>query len=213
MNNVKLTGVFMGAEFSHEAHREKFYTGNIVIKRNSGAEDTIPLTISERLIDQTCENGQRITIEGEYRSYNKLVDGKNKCILSVFVKSITEASSMDENQIELEGFICRNLGSRLTPQNRKITDLIVAVNRITGKSDYIPCIVWNNKADYVANFEIGTKVSLLGRIQSRSYNKIVGSEVQQRTAYEVSVSEICKVEINDLEDLIIEDIFEDMDGV
>lgn len=210
MNKVKLTGVFMGAEFSHETHRETFYTGDIVIKRRSGAEDIIPLTISERVLDKMCEKGQRVTVIGEYRSYNKECNGKSRCILYVFVKEVQEPSEYDENSIEIEGFICRNLGTRYTPQNRKITDIIVAINRVTGKSDYIPCIVWNDKAEYVASFDLGTKVSLLGRIQSRVYDKMTESGVQKRTAYEVSVSEIGK--IDPIEDIEPEDDFEDLFG-
>lgn len=209
MNNVKLTGVFMGLEFSHETHKEKFYTGTISTKRHSGSDDIIPIMVSERLLDKMVSEGQRISIDGEYRSYNKIDNGKSKCMLFVFVKNVYEASEKDENTIELEGFICRNTGVRQTPQHRTITDIIVAVNRITRRSDYIPCIVWGDRAKYVAGFDIGTKVSLLGRIQSRQYDKSTSNGIEKRIAYEVSVSEIGKVEPDTVD--LDENLFEDLD--
>lgn len=209
MNKVKLTGVLMGLEFSHESHKEKFYTGYVAVKRNSGIEDTVPVTISERLLETSLNNSQRISVEGEFRSYNKFIDGKSRCILSVFVKYINEPTENDENIIELEGFVCKNSEYRITPQNRKITDLIIAVNRLTRKSDYIPCIVWNDKAEYVSKFDVGTEVSIVGRIQSREYKKVLSDgSIQKRTAYEVSISEIGRVDHTD--DF---DPFEDVDNL
>lgn len=211
MNKVKLTGVLMGLDFSHESHKEKFYTGYIATKRTSGIDDVVPVTISERILDNNVINSQRISIEGEFRSYNKFVDGKSRCVLSVFVKSFSEPTEKDENIIELQGFICKNSECRVTPQNRRITDIIVAVNRLTKKSDYIPCIVWNDKAEYVSKFDVGTEVSVVGRVQSREYNKVISDgSIQKRIAYEVSISEIGKVEPDELEEL--ED-FEDLDDL
>lgn len=214
MNKVKLTGVLMGLEFSHESHKEKFYTGYVAVKRNSGIEDIVPVTISERLLEASLNNSQRISVEGEFRSYNKFIDGKSRCILSVFVKYINEPTEKDENIIELEGFVCKNSEYRITPQNRKITDLIIAVNRLTRKSDYIPCIVWNDKAEYVSKFDVGTEVSIVGRIQSREYNKVLSDgSIQKRTAYEVSISEIGRVDHTDdfdpFED--VDDLFSDLE--
>lgn len=218
MNKVKLTGVFMGVEFSHETHREKFYTGYINTKRKSGVEDLIPITISERLLKEVADKGQKCTIEGEFRSYNKMVDGHNRCILSVFVKNIFEDEGDDENIIELEGFICKTSKMRLTPQNRRITDIIVAVNRRSGKSDYLPCIIWGDKASYVETFPVGTEVSLLGRIQSRQYDKVTDNGIEKRVAYEISVSEICrKMNEDDYDELFstieTEDLFADVEGL
>ena len=218
MNKVKLTGVFMGVDFSHESHKEKFYTGYVGCKRNSGVDDIIPITISERLLNDQLTKGQRISLEGEFRSYNKYVDGKNRCILSVFVRSISDPAEQDFNQIELEGYICKNSECRTTPQNRRITDVIVAVNRLTKKSDYIPCIVWNDKAEYVSTFPTGTEVSILGRIQSRNYDKKTSDgHIETRTAYEVSISEIGKIDPIcddvDFNDDDFSDIFEDLEDL
>lgn len=217
MNKVKITGVFMGVEFSHETHREKCYTGFISTRRNSGIEDMIPITISERLLSEVVETGQRMTIEGEFRSYNKIIDNKNRLILSVFVKAISEPESQeDEDEVELQGFICKIQGLRTTPNGKKIADFTLAVNRVTGRSDYIPCIVWGDKAQYLSTFPIGTEINLLGRIQSREYNKMTSDGVKTKVAYELSVSELGKVEPDtvdlDEEAFDCSDLFSDIDN-
>lgn len=213
MNNVKLSGVLVGLEYSHETHREKFYVGTVSTKRNSGVEDMIPITVSERLMDKMVEKGSRISVIGEMRSYNKIVNNKSRCVLSVFVKDVVETNEYDEDVIEVEGFLCKNLGTRLTPQNRKIADIIIAVNRLTDRSDYLPCIVWNDRADYVSTFDIGEKVSFLGRIQSREYDKMTDNGVTKRVAYEVSISEICKMTDQVIDNDDFEGLFDDLDDI
>lgn len=205
MNQVEISGVFMGVEFSHETHKEKFYTGYISTKRFSGVEDVIPITISERLLDEVAQTGQKCTVVGEFRSYNKREEGKNRCILSVFVKSIEAPKEEDENTIQVEGYICKSSPVRTTPQGRRICDIVVATNRTSGKSDYLPMIVWGDRAEYISVFSIGTPVSVLGRIQSRVYQKVIDDEVIEKVAYEVSVLEIGKKE-----DIITEDEIEDL---
>lgn len=185
--------------FSHEVYGEGFYMVEIAVNRLSNFMDYIPLMVSERLID-TKQNyiGQKIYVTGQFRSYNRHEEKKNRLVLSVFVRelSFVEENDMEElqeksNQIFLDGYICKNPVYRKTPLGREIADLLIAVNRSYGKSDYIPCICWGRNARFASGFEIGAHVEIYGRIQSREYIKKIGEEeTEKRMAYEVSVSKI-----------------------
>ena len=172
------------------------------VKRLSNSKDRIPLMISERLIDVTKDyTGEFIMVNGQFRSYNRHEEMKNRLILSVFVREITfveeEPESSRTNQIFLDGYICKQPVYRKTPLGREIADLLLAVNRPYGKSDYIPCICWGRNARYASGFEVGEHVQLLGRIQSREYVKrISDTETEKRVAYEVSVSKLEKTLID-----------------
>ena len=195
-NFVKLGGtVASNLELSHEIYGEKFYRFYIEIDRLSGMSDKIPVIISERLIDtENFELGKLVYIEGQYRSYNQVLEtGKSKLILSVFVKNI-ETEDLDEkiktvNSLTLVGCICKPPIYRKTPLGRDIADVLVAVNRAYNKSDYIPCILWGRNAKFCQTLGIGTNVKLEGRIQAREYEKkYEDGTVEKRVAYEVSVS-------------------------
>ena len=195
-NFVKLGGaVASNLELSHEIYGEKFYRFYIEIDRLSGLSDKIPVIISERLIDtENFELGKLVYIEGQYRSYNQVLEtGKSKLILSVFVKNI-ETEDLDEkiktvNSLTLVGCICKPPIYRKTPLGRDIADVLVAVNRAYNKSDYIPCILWGRNAKFCQTLGIGTNVKLEGRIQAREYEKkYEDGTVEKRVAYEVSVS-------------------------
>ena len=168
----------------------------VLVRRLSNSDDRIPLMISERLIDVTQDyRGEYITVNGQFRSYNKHDENKNHLVLSVFVREITfveeELDGAKTNNIMLDGYICKNPIYRKTPLGREIADLLLAVNRPYGKSDYIPCICWGRNARYASNFEVGEHVQIFGRIQSREYvKKITETETEKRTAYEVSVSKL-----------------------
>ena len=183
-------------EFSHEVFGEGFYMLELLVKRLSDSFDRIPVMISERLIDVTKDyRGEFIQISGQFRSYNRHEEKKNRLVLSVFARELEllEDGSEEEagNQIFLDGYICKESVYRKTPLGREIADLLVAVNRSYGKSDYIPCICWGRNARFAAGFEVGTHVQIWGRIQSRDYvKKLSETQVEQRTAYEVSVSKI-----------------------
>jgi primosomal replication protein N len=133
-----------------------------------------------------------ITVVGQFRSYNKVVGDKSKLMLTIFVRDAREADpSVNPNIIELTGYICKPPIFRTTPFNREITDILIAVNRQYNKSDYIPCIAWGRNARYVNNLPVGEQINVVGRIQSRQYQKRVSdTEVVTKTAYEVSVSKI-----------------------
>lgn len=182
--------------FSHEVFGEGFYMLEISVRRLSNSYDIIPLMISERLIDVNQDyRGEMIEVAGQFRSYNRHEEKKNRLVLSVFVRELAfvdeEPESSRTNQIFLEGYICKDPIYRKTPLGREIADLLVAVNRPYGKSDYIPCICWGRNARYASGFEVGTHIELWGRIQSREYTKKLSEEsVEKRVAYEVSVSKL-----------------------
>jgi len=182
--------------FSHEVFGEGFYMVDVLVKRLSNSDDRIPLMISERLIDVTQDyTGEYIMAYGQFRSYNQHEEKKNKLVLSVFVREVSfveeELDGAKTNTILLDGYICKRPIYRKTPLGREIADLLLAVNRPYGKSDYIPCICWGRNARFAASFDVGEHVQVLGRIQSREYiKKLTETETEKRTAYEVSVSKL-----------------------
>ena len=202
-NQVTIMGkVATEFSFSHEVFGEGFYMVEVEVKRLSNSEDRIPLMISERLIDVTQDyTGEYIMVHGQFRSYNRHEEQKNRLVLSVFVREISfmeeEPDGTKTNSIWLDGYICKEPIYRKTPLGREIADLLLAVNRPDGKSDYIPCICWGRNARYASGFEVGEHVQLLGRIQSREYVKrISDTETEKRVAYEVSVSKLEKTLID-----------------
>ena len=187
--------------FSHEVFGEGFYIANVSVNRLSDMVDIIPLMISERLIDVTKDyRGRKIEVSGQFRSYNRHEGVKNK--LSIFVRELRfiEDDEVPEeqsksNQIFLDGYVCKPPIYRKTPLGREIADILVAVNRPYGKSDYIPCIAWGRNARFAGGLEVGSHLQICGRVQSREYTKKIGEEeVEKRVAYEVSVSKIDLVE-------------------
>lgn len=196
-NRVTIVGeVVSEFEFSHEVYGEGFYTLNISVNRLSDSVDIIPLMISERLVDVTEDlRGVIIEASGQFRSYNRHEENKNRLMLSIFVRELQLYDNYEEenstNQIFLDGYICKAAIYRRTPLGREIADVLIAVNRPYGKSDYIPCIAWGRNARFAAGFEVGSHIQIYGRIQSREYvKKISEDECERRTAYEVSVSKI-----------------------
>ena len=196
-NQVSIVGeIISDFQYSHEVYGEGFYMVEVAVSRLSNFSDYIPLMISERLIDTSQSYiGQKVYVTGQFRSYNRHEELKNRLVLSVFVREIEfieeETEEMKSNQILLDGYICKDPIYRKTPLGREIADLLVAVNRSYGKSDYIPCICWGKNARFAARFEVGVHVQIWGRIQSREYVKRLNEdEVEKRTAYEVSVSKI-----------------------
>ena len=192
-NSVSLAGRICKLELSHRIYGEAFYTFYLQCGRLSDKKDVLPVTISERLLSRNplCD-GAAVLVKGQLRSYNKLVEGRIRLYLTVFARDIGEMKC-EVNEIELRGFLCKPPVFRVTPFGREIADLLVAVNRAYSKSDYIPCIVWGRNARFAAGFEVGDKVTLCGRVQSREYEKILeNAEKTIRTAYEVSVSRISK---------------------
>lgn len=204
-NKVYLMGkVVSKPEYSHEMYGESFYELNLSVKRLSEHSDIIPITVSEKLlIDNNFDIEKDVCIRGQFRSYNKLVDGKSKLMLTVFVREVCEwDESLNPNVIEIVGYICKPPIYRTTPFKREICDLLVAVNRAYNKSDYLPCIAWGRNARFVQNSEVGQKVYITGRIQSRDYQKKLSDEkTEVRIAYEISVNKILKEKIEEEYDI------------
>ena len=199
-NRVSIIGeVVSEFQFSHEVFGEGFYLVNVSVDRLSDMVDIIPLMISERLIDVTKDyRGMKIEVSGQFRSYNRHEGLKNKLILSIFVRELQFVEDDDmpqeqskSNQIYLDGYVCKPPIYRKTPLGREIADILIAVNRPYGKSDYIPCICWGRNARFASGFEVGGHVQVWGRIQSREYvKKLSETETEKRVAYEVSVSKV-----------------------
>ena len=189
-------GIVSGFSYSHEIFGEAFYMVDVKVQRLSDSFDVIPMMVSERLIDVTADyQGYFIEVSGQFRSYNRHEERKNRLVLSVFAREISFVEEIEEsaktNQIFLDGYICKPPIYRKTPLGREIADLLLAVNRPYGKSDYIPCICWGRNARFASGFEVGERCQIWGRIQSREYMKKLDEEqAEKRVAYEVSVSKL-----------------------
>ncbi len=205
---VLIGNIISDKTFSHEIYGEKFYLFNLEVPRLSGNADIIPITISERLIANFDLNiGRKVVVEGQFRSYNSYENEKNRLVLTVFAKDIMEYKEPEEeeqkesvsNEVVLKGYICKKPIYRKTPFGREIADILLAVNRAYNKSDYIPCIAWGRNARFCDNMEVGTEVKIVGRVQSRIYEKkFEDGRIEQRVAYEVSIGslEVLKQEEN-----------------
>ncbi|MBR3706777.1 MAG: single-stranded DNA-binding protein [Firmicutes bacterium] len=191
-NLAELCGAVLSElRFSHKTYGEIFYTFVLGIERRSGYMDEINIMVSERLIfEQTLRINDFVEIKGQVRTYNEFTEGKNKLNVVVFAKEIciSENFGYNENYIYLEGFLCKPPLKRTSPLGRDICDLMLAVNRMYNKSDYIPCIAWGRNAGYAEQLGVGTKLAIEGRIQSREYRKkFDDGPSEMRKAYEVSV--------------------------
>lgn len=203
-NRVAIIGeIVQNFSFSHEYHGVGIFFADIGVKRFSKYIDTIPVMVSERIIDvDKYHTGMKISIKGQYRSRNKYEDGKRRLMLYVLAGEIKPIDDVEEydtyNQIFLNGYIYKEPIYRKTPLGRHITDLFIAVNRPNGKADYIPCICWEKNARYVSQLPIGAKCMVWGRIQSREYMKrLPDGQISKRIAYEVSVNEVETEEFED----------------
>ncbi len=202
-NHLVLVGkVTSDKRFSHEIYGEKFYIFDLAVPRLSGNADIIPITVSERLLSiNELKYDSKITVEGQFRSYNSYENEKNKLVLTVFAKEIKFMENQEEeievskdvisNEVTLNGYICKKPIYRQTPFGREISDLLLAVNRAYNKSDYIPCIAWGRNARFCENIPVGTEVKIVGRVQSRTYEKkYEDGRTETKVAYEVSVSSL-----------------------
>lgn len=195
-NKVFLNGVVVEKPvFSHETYGEGFYEVKLSVPRLSEHTDILPVTVSEKFLKDFAL-GQEVALKGQFRSFNKLMGEKSKLVLNVFAREIIEKnSSMNPNIIEITGYLCKPPIFRTTPFNREICDILVAVNRAYNKSDYLPCIAWGRNARYIKDAPVGKKLEIVGRIQSREYQKKLDSgEIVTKTAYEISVGRINIVE-------------------
>ncbi len=195
-NHLVLRGkIVSDKSYSHEIYGEKFYVFNLEVIRLSSTVDIIPITISERLLTGLdLEIGKKVVVEGQFRSYNNYENERNRLILTVFAKEISEIEGEEDkeevtNEVTLVGYVCKKPIYRQTPFGREIADVLLAVNRAYNKSDYIPSIAWGRNARFCQNMEVGTEVKITGRVQSRTYEKkYEDGKVETRVAYEVSIA-------------------------
>ena len=196
-NQVTIAGKVVG-EFasSHTVYGEDFYTVDIEVSRLSNSNDIIPVMVSERILDVRGDyRGYVLRANGQFRSYNRHEETRNRLVLSVFAREVEiaepEEEEQDPNHIFLDGYVCKKPVYRKTPLGREIADVLLAVNRPYGKSDYIPCICWGRNARFAGKLAVGEHVAIWGRIQSREYQKKIGNdEIVNKVAYEVSVSKM-----------------------
>ena len=192
-NYVSLCGI-PGSDpvYSHESRSDRFFTFPLEIARLSGTTDRIPIVLRESQLERLpFSSADRIEIEGELRSFNNRSGVGRRLVISVFAREIgIAAQTVWKNSAELSGTLCRPPVYRSTPMGREITDLMLAVNRPYGRSDYLPCIVWGRFAREASVWDVGTRVHIVGRIQSREYIKNLDGKALRRVAYEVSATEI-----------------------
>ena len=191
-NIAQLCGVIAAAPvFSHSGRGESFYTFPLEVARLSGATDKINIIVRDELMESVALNeAEKLCVKGELRSFNNKSGEGAKLVITVFAKEVYLCDDDDLNEVHLVGTLCKKPNLRMTPMGRDICDLMLAVNRRYGRSDYLPCITWGLKARETAEWDTGTMVTLDGRIQSRSYVKIVGGDPVEKTAFEVSVTDI-----------------------
>ena len=204
-NHLILVGkVTSEKRFSHEIYGEKFYIFDMEVPRLSDTTDIIPITASERIIDdELIAIGNKLIIKGKFRSYKSYENERNKLILTVFAKDVIlaedenlseeekEETQRTSNEVTLVGYICKKPIYRQTPFGREIADILLAVNRAYNKSDYIPSIAWGRNARFSQNLPTGTEVKIIGRVQSRNYEKKhEDGTIENRVAYEVSISSL-----------------------
>lgn len=199
-NKIELCGVIASTpELNHKNYGENFYGFRLSCSRKSTEKDMLPIIVSDRLVEiKDLQAGKKISVKGQVRTFNKHIsDDKRKLLIMVFARDVREVEEESEsapefnNNVKLSGYICKPPVYRVTPKGREIADVLIAVNRMYGKADYIPCITWGRNARYAGNIDVGTRIDVEGRLQSREYTKKLDDGTEEiRTAYEISVSRI-----------------------
>ena len=193
-NFVSLRGTALAeARYSHAARAERFYTLPLEVRRLSGAADILNVTLRESMLP-ALSGCSRLGLTGELRTFNNRAESWPRLVITVFARELETEAGGDENLVRLRGTLCRRPNPRLTPMGREICDLLLAVNRHYGRSDYLPCICWGQVAREARRWDVGTRIALRGRIQSRRYLKQTESGTEERTAFEVSVAEAERLE-------------------
>ena len=195
-NTIEIAGTVVSEPvFSHETYGEKFYTFTLRSKRISENYDELLICVSERLINpEDISVGADVKVSGQIRTYNKSENNKSHLVIQVFARELIFEAIKDSenyNRVTLTGYICKAPNYRATPLGRKICDLLIAVNRPYGKSDYIPAVAWGRNAGWAGELPIGTKLTVEGRLQSRTYQKRVDDSTSvTKTAYELSINKL-----------------------
>ena len=191
-NYVELWGVAAGEPvFSHENHARRFDKFPLRVERLSGQSDLPVIVAGEELL-RACpvREGQSLRVTGQLRSFNNRSGQGSRLVITVFAQTLEPGDGTSFNRILLSGALCKKPALRRTPLGRSICDLILAVNRRYGRADYLPCIAWGRTAVQIAEMDVGTRLTLEGRVQSRTYTKLLESGSEERTAFEVSVMQL-----------------------
>lgn len=187
-NHIALVGSLASApQYSHSNHGRRFFSFELEVVRLSNAVDRLPILVPETLLSQTeLTGGSALSITGQIRSFNNRQEIGRRLIISVLAEAIEIVSTPHDNRVTLAGVICKEPVYRRTPLGREICDIMLAVNRPYHRADYLPCILWGSCAQRTARYPVGTPLSLTGRLQSRSYIKLIDGVPEERTAYEIS---------------------------
>lgn len=190
-NHVIISGKLGEINFSHVVKRKKYYSSVLQIPRLSGVVDEVPIIMGVRRLNTAAGLvGKNVKVMGVIRSRNNYgKDLKKHLHIYVYANEIVETEELqNDNILLINGYVCKPIVLRTTPLGKEIADLHLAINRENGESDYIPCIVWHEKAKAISQIQVGRKVKILGRLQSREYNKMLDNgEVVIKVAHEVSV--------------------------
>ena len=195
-NYVELWGVAESAPvFSHENHSRRFDKFLLRVERLSGQSDLPVIVVNESLL-RACpvEAGQSLRITGQLRSFNNKSGQGSRLVITVFAQTLDPGDGAFFNRILLSGALCKKPVLRRTPLGRSICDIILAVNRHYGRADYLPCIAWGQTAAQIAGMNVGDRLTLEGRVQSRTYTKQLEGGAEERTAFEVSVMQLVEEE-------------------
>ena len=191
-NYVELWGVAAGEPvFSHENHARRFDKFPLRVDRLSGQNDLPVIVAGEELL-RACpvQEGQSLRVTGQLRSFNNRSGQGSRLVITVFAQTLEPGDGTSFNRILLSGALCKKPALRRTPLGRSICDLILAVNRHYGRADYLPCIAWGRTAMQIAEMDVGARLTIEGRVQSRTYTKLLESGSEERTAFEVSVMQL-----------------------
>ena len=188
-NYAELSGfISQPPSLSHENRGEQFYKLPLAVQRLSGTYDTVNVILrSKQFLNLSLSAGDRLHVFGQLRSFNNKGTEGAKLVISVFARELIKDNCEDRNDILLRGTICKLPTLRKTPLGREISDFMLAINRRYGRSDYIPCIAWGQKAHEISRMSVGTVLTVSGRFQSREYIKSIEDRQLRKTAYEVSV--------------------------
>lgn len=196
-NYVELWGIAaQDCVFSHENHGQRFYKFPLRVERLSGQCDA-PIIVVNELMASLISEGEAIRVTGQLRSFNNKSGLGSRLVITVFAQTVEPGNGTPFNRILLSGVLCKQPTLRRTPLGRCICDVILAVNRHYGRADYLPCIAWGQLALQIAKMSVGERLTLEGRVQSRTYTKLLESGTEERTAFEVSIMQLIDPEYTD----------------
>lgn len=172
---------------SHENHGQQFYRFYLDVERLSGVVDRLPVIAPAPVLwAMDLFAGARITVSGQIRSYNARQEGRRKLLVFVYAQTLYTCDDPPANEVFLSGTICKMPIFRRTPLGRQICDIMLAVSRPYHRTDYLPCILWGRNALETSLAQVGDRLELTGRLQSREYTKVLTEGSELRTTYEIS---------------------------